>query len=313
MGKNTSLAETSVKIFLCVSVACIIGASPIRPASADTFILNDGRKIEGIVIDENADRYNVKIKIGTIRIGKDTVKEIRRLPPEENFLNLGNQLLASGKPGAAVEQYKKALQVNPDYQPAREAFIKAEKLKNDAEEKKKTLLEQSKREGLDKIKYDLGLTIDPSGGRMIITGVSGKAEAVGLKPGDQIVQVNDLKAEGKPIEDTIKYLARDESAVYIFTIQREYELERKKIDYQKRSLTGVGMFLDSSDNGFVINGILVGEPADIAGLKTKDKVISINGRLLSGMSIDEAAGLINGSESSKLKITIQRSMELERK
>jgi len=62
---------------------------------ADTITLNDGRKLEGVITEEGSDYYKLKIKIGTITLSKDTVKEINKLSAEENLLNLGNQYLAS--------------------------------------------------------------------------------------------------------------------------------------------------------------------------------------------------------------------------
>jgi len=127
------------------------------------------------------------------------------------------------------------------------------------------------------------------------------------------VQINDVKTDGKSLDEITDYLTKGENTGYSFVIQRECELTRKTIDYQKHSFVGVGLFLDAAGNDLVINSVVVGEPSDLAGLKSKDKVISIDGKPASGMSVDEAANLIGGPESSKLKIVIQRSVELERK
>lgn len=306
------------KIFIFSFAACVFAAcfGPVVPA--DTIILKDGRKIEGIVIEEGNDAYTVKIKIGTMKLNKDTVREIKKSPAEENFLNLGNQYLASNNFEAAIEQYSKALQANANFQPAKDGLEKAEKLKAEAEAKRSNELKKKDRESSenkDKAKSGFGFTIQSYGNRIILANVAsgGKAEAVGLKPKDEIIRINDMDTEGKSVDEITGYLAKSENTAFTFLVQRDYELTRKRIDYQKHSFVGVGIFLDVSGDNLVINSVIVGEPADLAGLKSKDKVVSIEGKPSSGMSVDDAANLIGGSESSKLKIVIRRSVELERK
>lgn len=167
----------------------------------------------------------------------------------------------------------------------------------------------------ENVKSGFGLTIESSGTRTILATVisGGKAEIIGLKPKDEIIRINDMDAKGKSLDEITDYLSKSENTAFAFLIQRECELTRKKINYQKHSFVGVGIFLDAVGNDLVINSVIVGEPADLAGLKSKDKVVSIEGKPALGMSVDDAANLIGGPESYKLKIAIQRSVELERK
>ena len=306
------------KGFVFLFTVCIFGVFFKPAAYPDTIIMNDGRKIEGTITEEGSDYYSVKIKIGTMKIAKDTVKEIKKLSAEENFLNLGNQYLASSNFDAAIEQYNKAIQANPDYQPAKDGLAKAEKMKQEAEAKKKAELERKQKEASgkkDTIKTGFGLTLDSSGGKITLAAVTagGQAESVGLKAEDEIIQINDMKVNGKTLDEVTDFLVKSDITSYNILMQRECDLTRKKIDYQKHSFVGVGIFLDAAGNDLVINSVIVGEPADLAGLKSKDRVVSIEGKPAPGMSVDDAANLIGGSESSKLKIAIQRSVELERK
>ena len=306
------------KISVFVFTVCFLGVCLGPAVHADTIILKDGRKIEGVITEEGNDYYNVKIKIGMMKVNKNTIAEIKKLSAEENFLNLGNQYLASNNLDTAIEQYEKALQVNTDYQPAKDALAKAEKIKGEAEAKKKSELEQKEKEAAgkkDRVKNGFGLTLEPSGDGMVLAGVvsGGNAEAVGLKPKDEIIQINDMSLQGKSLDEITDYLAKSENTTFTFLMQRESELTRKKIDYQKHSFVGVGIFLDAAGKDLIINSVIAGEPAELSGLRSKDKVISIDGKSVSGMSVDDAAALISGAESSKLKIVIQRSLELERK
>ena len=243
------------KVFIFAFAACVFGTC-FRPiVLADTIILKDGRNIEWTITEEGNDNYTIKIKIGTMKVNKDTIKEIKKSPAEENF----------GK--------------------------------------------------RDNVKSGFGLTIESSGGRTTLATVipGGNAENVGFKPKDEIIRINDMDTKGKSLHEITDYLVKSDNTTFAFLIQRECELTRKKINYQKHSFVGVGIFLDAAGNDLVINSIIVGEPADLAGLKSKDKVVSIEGKPASGMSVDDAANLIGGPESSNLKIAIQRSVELERK
>ncbi|MDP2942371.1 MAG: tetratricopeptide repeat protein, partial [Candidatus Omnitrophota bacterium] len=103
---------------------------------ADTIILKDGRRIEGLILAEQQDCYIVKIKIGTTKVEKAMIEKIDRLSSEENLVNFGNQYLESKNYDSALEQYKKALDINPEYQPAKDAMTKVEKIKKEMEEKR---------------------------------------------------------------------------------------------------------------------------------------------------------------------------------
>ncbi|MFA5334778.1 MAG: PDZ domain-containing protein [Candidatus Omnitrophota bacterium] len=305
----------------CLIFAVVLCLLPSRtgPSSwADIIIMNDGRKIEGVVASEGADYYDVKIKIGTMRLKKDTVKEVKIMSQEENLINLGNQYLASKKYDAALEQYNKALLIDPSSQAAMGAIAKAKNLKDEAEAVKTAEADKKQKEAIERqgrIGKGFGLNLISSDGRVVIEDViaGSSADALGIKAGDQIIQISDLPAKGKTVEEIADYLYKPEITSFVFLIQRESELTRKKIDYQKHSFVGVGIFLDTSGKDLIINSVIVGESADLAGLKSKDKVVSIEGKDTKGMSVDDAAVVIGGAEATKVKVTIQRSVELERK
>jgi C-terminal processing protease CtpA/Prc len=280
--------------------------------------MNDGRKIEGVVASEGADYYDVKIKIGTMRLKKDTVKEVKIMSQEDNLINLGNQYLASKKYDAALEQYNKVLLIDPSSQAAMEAIAKAKNLKDEAEAVKTAEADKKQKEAIEKqgrIGKGFGLNLISSDGRVVIEDViaGSSADALGIKAGDQIIQISDLQAKGRTVEEIADYLYKPEITSFVFLIQRESYLTRKKIDYQKHSFVGVGIFLDTSGKDLVINSVIVGESADLAGLKSKDRVVSIEGKDTKGMSVDDAAVIIGGAEATKVKVAVQRSVELERK
>lgn len=285
---------------------------------ADTIVLKDGRRIKGVILSEQQDCYVVKIKIGATKIDKAMIEKIDRLSSEENLVNFGGQYLESKNYDSAMEQYKKALDVNPEYQPAKDAIAKVEKIKKEIEEKKRTELEKKKKEieeEKDAMEKEFGFKLDVANDQLRIVSVraDSSAETAGLKRSDRIIQINNQLTNGKSFEEIIDLLVKGEGCLYNFLVQKEVKLTRKKIDYQKHSFVGVGIFLDAAGNDLIVNSVMVGEPADLAGLKPRDKVISINGKPTAGISVNDAVELIGGMELSNVMLVIQRSVDVERK
>lgn len=287
-------------------------------ASPDTIILKDGRKIEGFILEEKKDSYVVKISIGTVTFNKTDISEIKRLPPEENYLTFGNQFMVNQNYDAALEQYKKALEINPQFQPAKNAIAQIEKLKAEAEERKRAELEKKEKELLakkEKAKGAFGAELGIINGELnvIKSERDSAAEKAGIKASDTIVQIDELTPKDKSFEEILNYLLKSDKTSYKFTVQRNVVLTRKRIEYQKRPLVGVGIFLDVDQDGLLISSIITGEPADLAGLKVKDRIIAIDNTPTKGISLDQVSALIGGSEATNVKLTIQRTAELERR
>lgn len=285
---------------------------------ADTIILKDGRKMEGFVLEEKKDSYEVRISIGTITLNKKDVAEIKQLPPEENYLIFGDQFMASQNYDAAIGQYKKALEINPEFQPAKDAIAKIEKLKAQAQEKRRAESEKKERELFakkERVKKDFGMEIGIADGMLSALNIErdSPANVAGINPSDTIVQVDEQNSKGKSLEEILNYLLRPETASYKFTIERNVLLSRKRFEYQNRPVVGVGIFLDMDRGGLLISNVITAGPADLAGLRAKDRVIAIENNPIQGLSLDDVSELIGGGEATTVRLTIQRTVELTRK
>lgn len=73
------------------------------------------------------------------------------------------------------------------------------------------------------------------------------------------------------------------------------------------SFTGIGAELGKQDNNIVIISPISGFPADKAGLKPKDIIISINGQDATNLSVDEAVQRIRGDKGTTVKLVILRN------
>lgn len=75
------------------------------------------------------------------------------------------------------------------------------------------------------------------------------------------------------------------------------------------SFGGVGMEIGIADDVLTVISPIKGSPAERAGVKAGDKVVSIDGKSSLKMSTDEAINLIRGKEGTKVTITFLRKGE----
>jgi len=73
------------------------------------------------------------------------------------------------------------------------------------------------------------------------------------------------------------------------------------------SFEGIGAEIQQKDNKIVIVSPIKGSPAEKAGLKPNDIILSVDGKTLQGMSSSEAVLLIRGEKGTKVKLQIQRA------
>ncbi len=72
------------------------------------------------------------------------------------------------------------------------------------------------------------------------------------------------------------------------------------------SFAGVGMEIDIKNNVLTVIAPLKGTPAEMAGIKTGDQIVAIDGRSTNGLPIDEAVSDIRGPVGTTVDLTIVR-------
>ncbi len=72
------------------------------------------------------------------------------------------------------------------------------------------------------------------------------------------------------------------------------------------SFEGIGAEIQEKDGYIIIVSPLKGSPAEKAGLKPNDKVISVDGKNIQGMGSTEAVLLIRGEKGTTVKLVVQR-------
>lgn len=73
------------------------------------------------------------------------------------------------------------------------------------------------------------------------------------------------------------------------------------------SFEGIGAEIQAKDGHIMIVSPLKGSPAEKAGIKPNDIVLSVDGKSIQGMSATEAVMLIRGEKGTKVNLAIQRT------
>jgi carboxyl-terminal processing protease len=72
------------------------------------------------------------------------------------------------------------------------------------------------------------------------------------------------------------------------------------------SFEGIGAEIQEKDGHIIIVSPIKGSPAEKAGLKPNDMIMSVNGKSLQGMNSTQAVTLIRGKKGTKVELSIQR-------
>lgn len=88
------------------------------------------------------------------------------------------------------------------------------------------------------------------------------------------------------------YMSEDEASKFHQSISSTFE--------------GIGAEIQEKDGHIIIVTPIKGSPAEKAGLKPNDIVISVDGKSLQGLSSTEAVALIRGEKGTKVQLIVQR-------
>ncbi|MCG0238693.1 MAG: S41 family peptidase [Firmicutes bacterium] len=72
------------------------------------------------------------------------------------------------------------------------------------------------------------------------------------------------------------------------------------------SFTGIGVVVGIKDNYVTIIRPIRGTPGERAGLRTGDRILAVDGKDVTRMSVDEVANLIRGPKGTKVRLRISR-------
>lgn len=279
----------------------------------DTVYFNN-HKLEGRIVEETPAHVVIETPIGKATITKDRITKIERLSQEENFLEMGDDCFKQKRYDAAIDYYNKALEVNPEYEKAKEALAKAKEIKEEIAQRRKLELERLRKERekkKEKLEKKIGMVVDEINGKFEVVNVvkGSPSDHAQIKLHDRLITIGGSSTKGMTLEEVWEKLSGKKPIS--LTIEREAEVLRKRVEYRKRSFVGIGIFLDTDNKGLFVSSVIEGESADKAGLAGGDRIISINGKSTKDLGLDEAAELISDGELTKVNIVARRDIKIK--
>ena len=127
-------------------------------------------------------------------------------------------------------------------------------------------------------------------------------EMTGLKNGDRVIAI-----DGKPVERFEDLLSTRVIFGCDLTVIRNGNQMTVTVPddfYVEVSKSGKGFFLSTNRTSLLADSVVAGKPADVAGLRSSDKVLSINGKVTS--SSDGARKIIKENAGKPVAITALR-------
>lgn len=143
------------------------------------------------------------------------------------------------------------------------------------------------------------------------SGVTGLPKTIDMSSINQVYDALRQNYDGKltttQIEDGLKHGLAEATGDPYTEYFTPSEAKAFNGELQGISLTGIGAQLDQDASGnIVVMSPLDGSPAQAAGLRAKDVILSINGESTAGMSIGTAVSKIRGPAGSKVTLVVAR-------
>lgn len=97
--------------------------------------------------------------------------------------------------------------------------------------------------------------------------------------------------------------ALGDTAHSVFLTPAEAQAEQGALD---QNVVGIGVLLGAKDGQTIVASVVPGSPAEAAGLKAGDVLISVDGQSVQGLTPDKVVQQVRGDEGSQVTVTIQR-------
>ena len=78
-------------------------------------------------------------------------------------------------------------------------------------------------------------------------------------------------------------------------------------DQKNNSYVGIGVTISAVENGYLIEEVAQGGPAEKAGLLAGDVIVAVDGTRVAGMTTDQGTELVQGKSGTTVQITVDRA------
>lgn len=113
--------------------------------------------------------------------------------------------------------------------------------------------------------------------------------------------VSDNVLNAATIQEMIKQLNDPYSEYFSKQEQQDF------VDSIDNKMCGIGVYIQVVKDGVLVNNVISLSPAEKAGIKSGDIILSANGKSLVGLDSTEASSYIKGSEGTSVKLVIKRN------
>jgi hypothetical protein len=90
------------------------------------------------------------------------------------------------------------------------------------------------------------------------------------------------------------------------SITRDVELHLREDGGPGDEFAGIGAFLAPTPKGVIVGSVLPGGPAESAGLKTGDRLLTIDGERAEGLPLTDCVQRLRGAEGTRVLVTVAR-------
>lgn len=298
---------------------------------ADTVIMKDRTRVKGLVVEEYVDRITLSTVDGEKSIFRKDIERVEYDTPEQNFMQLGRAYDAKGWYDKAAFYYKKAMEVNPAYKEAREAYLAShakmwrqeEKMARKELERRSMAMEWWKHRDKaisspdkDKaalLKDILGISLMERDGIFTIEEVRpySSAAKAGIQEGDTLVSIWGKHIRYSNSEEVIDGLLGPKYSEVRVSIEKDISIPIN--DINGNLYKSMGIFLDFEYEGLVVKDVVSGKIGEIAGLRKGDFVIAIDKNIMRYLPLNSVVALINSAKSNQdIVFTIRRTINLRR-
>jgi len=298
---------------------------------ADTIVMKDKNKLKGLVVEEYVDRIVFSTVEGERDIFRNDIEVIEYDTPEQNFMQLGRSYEEKGLYDKAAFYYRKAIEINPDYKEARDAYLashakmwrKEERLARKELERQDMVMNwrrnRNKKDTSPSkdtallLEDTLGISLRENEGVFTIDKVVpySSADKAGIKEGDILVGIWGKLIRYSKIQDVIKELLGPKYSEVKVLIEREIPIP---VASDSRNLYDeLGILLGFEYEGLVVNKVTSGNAGDLAGLRKDDFIVAIDKTITRYLPLDGIIALINSAKNNeRIIFTIRRKINLRR-
>jgi C-terminal processing protease CtpA/Prc len=297
---------------------------------ADTVTMKDKTKVKGLVVDEYIDRIGLSTAEGEKHILRKDIDMIEYDTPEQNFMQLGRAYDEKGWYDKAAFYYKKAMDINPDYKEARDAYVAShakmwreeeKRTKKDIDTRnmamewqrtrknKQTEVVVKSKESLAKEKVGISLIENAGVFRINEVMPGSSADKAGIKKGDFLIDIWGRLIRYSKLEDVLNELIGPRYSEVKILIGKEISIS---LETGTDAYKELGIFLSFEYEGLIIKDIIPGKKGEVSGLEKGDFVIAIDKNATRYLPIDSVIALINNPKNNKLVFTIRRHINLRR-